>query len=119
MVVVMLSEDLEELFYKRLIQLRNNKKVSARDMSLSLGQSENYINSIENRRNFPSMAGFFYICEYLDIHPKDFFNDNIENPHLTNQLYLKIQKLKGEQITHLIAVIEDLLMCNNNMDVRK
>ena len=36
------------LFYKRLTQLRNKQGISARDMSLSLGQSESYINKIEN-----------------------------------------------------------------------
>ena len=48
---------------ERIAQLRLQKGVSARDMSLSLGQSESYINKIENRRTLPSMAGFFYICE--------------------------------------------------------
>ena len=51
----------------RLAQLRIQKGVSARDMSLSLGQSESYINKIENRRTLPSMSGFFYICEFLEI----------------------------------------------------
>ena len=36
------------LFYKRLTQLRNKQGISARDMSLSLGQSESYIN--KNRK---------------------------------------------------------------------
>ena len=36
-----------EFFHKRLAELRTQKGVSARDMSLSLGQSESYINKIE------------------------------------------------------------------------
>ncbi|MCQ4726537.1 helix-turn-helix domain-containing protein [Anaerotignum faecicola] len=105
----MISEDSEDLFYKRLTQLRNQKNVSARDMSLSLGQSENYINNIENRKNFPSMAGFFYICEYFGIHPKEFFDDTIENPFETSKLISNIKKLDGEKTKHIAAVIEDLL----------
>lgn len=54
----------QEKFIKRLIQLRTNKGVSARDMSLSIGLSEGYINNLENGVNFPSMTTFFYICEY-------------------------------------------------------
>ena len=50
-------------FGKRLAQLRMNKDVSARDMSLSLGQSAGYINNVENGVNYPSMSAFFYICE--------------------------------------------------------
>ena len=60
----------EQLFYKRLVELRTAKDVSARDMSLSIGQSENYINAIENKRAFPSMQVFFYICDYFEISPK-------------------------------------------------
>ena len=66
--------DYLEWFYRRIAELRTQKGVSARDMSLSLGQSESYINKIENRRTLPSMTGFFYICEYLNITPQEFFN---------------------------------------------
>ena len=50
------------------------KGVSARDMSLSIGQSAGYINNIENKKNLPSMAAFFYICEYLEVSPQEFFD---------------------------------------------
>ena len=43
------------------------KGVSARDMSLSLGQANNYINNIENKKSLPAMQSFFYICEYLGV----------------------------------------------------
>ena len=57
----------KEEFIKRLTELRMNKGVSARDMSLSLGQSPGYINNIENGVNLPSMTVFFYICDYFGI----------------------------------------------------
>ena len=44
--------DYIDWFPERLVELRNQKGVSARDMSLSLGQSESYINKIENRRYY-------------------------------------------------------------------
>ena len=71
--------DYIEWFYQRLTQLRIQKSVSARDMSLSLGQSESYINKIENKRTLPSFTGFIYICEYFQITPKEFF-DNCAAP---------------------------------------
>ena len=43
-------------------------------MSLSLGQSESYINNIENKRALPSMQMFLYICEFLEVEPSEFFN---------------------------------------------
>ena len=81
----MYSEDYEKYFYERLSKLRSQKNVSARDMSLSIGQSENYINSIENKRMLPSMMGFFYICEYFGIHPKEFFDEQLENPGISKE----------------------------------
>lgn len=70
----------EDLFYERLTDLRTQKGVSARDMSLSIGQSSGYINGIENRNGFPSMQVFFYICEYLGVTPAEFFDDSITYP---------------------------------------
>lgn len=63
-----------EQFADRLVSLRMKKGVSARDMSLSLGQSPSYINNIENGINLPSMTAFFYICDYLGVTPQEFFN---------------------------------------------
>lgn len=62
----------ETEFSDRLCKLRTQKKVSARDMSLSLGQSPGYINRIENRKALPSMSSFFAICEFLGVTPAEF-----------------------------------------------
>ena len=43
----------EEFFSRRLAQLRAQKGVSAREMSLAIGQNSSYINRIENQRAFP------------------------------------------------------------------
>ncbi|HCT93046.1 MAG TPA: XRE family transcriptional regulator [Lachnospiraceae bacterium] len=98
----------EEDFYDRLIQLRMEKGVSARDMSLSLGQSETYINRIENRRMLPSMTVFFYICEYLGITPGEFFmTDPVPSKRSLDALK-KLQTLDPTKYEHILAVIEDL-----------
>lgn len=65
----------EDFVPERLAKLRIRKGVSARDMSLSLGQAHNYINNIENKKSLPSMPSFFYICEYLGITPQEFFDE--------------------------------------------
>lgn len=70
----------EDLFYDRLIKLRAQKGVSAREMSLAIGQSPGYINGLENRNGFPSMQVFFYICEYLNVTPSEFFDDGNSYP---------------------------------------
>ena len=101
--------DYVEFFSNRLSQLRNNMGISARDMSLSLGQSESYINKIENRKALPSMQAFFYICEYLKIQPKDFFDENYQNPFSTDTLTNKFKYLTTSQQEHIIALIDDLI----------
>lgn len=96
------------MFYNRLIQLRLEKGVSARDMSLSLGQSESYINKIENRRTLPSLSGFIFICEYFDITPQEFFNFNDESPKLTKEITVELQKLTPKQTEHVLDIIKDI-----------
>ncbi len=48
----------EDFVPERLAKLRTRKGVSARDMSLSLGQANNYINNIENKNHFPPCRPF-------------------------------------------------------------
>ena len=54
----------EKDFALRLAQLREKKNVSAREMSLAIGQNPGYINNIENGKAMPSLNGIFYICDY-------------------------------------------------------
>ena len=95
-------------FIKRLVELRISKGVSARDMSLSIGQSAGYINNIENGVNYPSMTVFFYICDYLGITPKDFFDIDTTNPTKANELLNAAKGLNNEELDHLIAIAKGL-----------
>lgn len=97
-----------EWFYRRMTELRMQKGVSARDMSLSLGQSESYINKIENKRTLPSITGFLYICEYFGITPQEFFNQNAAAPQKTRQLLTELEKLTPEQTEHILQIVRDI-----------
>ena len=98
----------KDVFAKRLVQLRMNKGVSARDMSLSIGQSAGYINNIENGVNYPSMQAFFYICEYFGITPKEFFETDNNDPIKVNELMSVSQKLTSDQLENLIVLAKGL-----------
>ncbi len=102
--------DYLEWFYQRVAELRIQKGVSARDMSLSLGQSESYINKIENKRTLPSMTGFFYICEYLDITPQEFFNVDASAPQKSRELLRELERLSPEQSEHVLQIVRDILL---------
>ena len=98
-------------FAKRLAQLRNQKGISARDMSLSIGQNPGYINTIENGKSFPTMVNFFYICEFLHITPKEFFDSSSRDPEEKIRCLMeKIKLLTDEQLDALIVLINGLLM---------
>ena len=98
----------KEEFIERLTKLRMNKGVSARDMSLSIGQSAGYINNIENGVNLPSMTVFFYICEYLEITPMEFFDVDSKDPSKAAELLVAVKGLDSSQIDMLINLAKGL-----------
>ena len=96
----------ENEFQTRLAQLREKKGVSARDMSLSIGQNPGYINNIETGKALPSMSGFFYICEYLQLSPKDFFDTDAKNPEKLNELIKDLKKLDDKQLDSIASIVQ-------------
>ena len=106
---MMLEDHLyDEQFAARLSQLRNNKGVSAREMSLDIGQNPAYINNIETGKAFPSMKGFFYICEYLEITPMEFFDTGTCNPDQVARISEYMKLLSRDQLGHIEALSHDL-----------
>ncbi len=102
----------EKSFSERLSQLRIKKAVSARDMSLSIGQNPGYINNIETGKALPSMSNFFYICNYLDITPMDFFAYNIVRPKDMNQICGELNKLTDSQFNSIKEIVGELARLN-------
>ena len=98
----------QEEFAIRLARLRNKKIVSARDMSLSIGQNPGYINTIESGKALPSMTAFFYICDYLNISPRDFFDDQLKAPDRWNALTEDLKKLDEDDFDHVVALVHSL-----------
>lgn len=88
----------KEEFAIRLSLLRNQRNVSARDMSLSIGQNPGYINNIECGKALPSMASFFYICEYLGITPAEFFETDIKAPEKIRQITENLASLDNDSL---------------------
>ena len=95
----------EELLSQRLTSLRMSKNVSAREMSLAIGQSPGYINTIENQKNFPSMQVFFYICEYLGVTPAEFWDVDNKYPHAYKEIIYALNKLDPHMLIHVKSVL--------------
>lgn len=98
----------EDFFAERLAALRKERKMSARDLSLSIGQNASYINRIENKQNFPSMQTFLYLCEYLGITPRDFFSTETNTPKNLHRAAKLMADLSPEHIDLVVALIEAL-----------
>ncbi len=99
----------EKDFSLRLGMLRTKKNVSAREMSLSIGQNPNYINQIETGKTTPSLTGVFYICEYLGITPSEFFDTENSNPAKLAKINKLLKKLNDEQLEMVENLIKNIV----------
>ncbi len=99
----------EKDFSLRLAQLREKKGVSARDMSLSMGQNPGYINNIESGKSMPSLTGIFYICDYLGITPSEFFDMDTQNPTKLNEIIANLKRLDDRQLDTISMLIRDIV----------
>ena len=99
----------EKDFAIRLARLREKKGVSARDMSLSIGQNPGYINNIETGKSKPSLDGIFFICEYLGVTPSEFFDTDSSNPSKLNAIVKDMKKLNDKQLETIAILVKDLI----------
>lgn len=92
----------------RITELRIAKNISERKLSLELGRSPGYIHSIASGRALPSMNEFFYLCEYFEITPCEFFDEGNRNPVMLHSITNELCALDPEQIENLRAIIKGL-----------
>ena len=100
---------LDNFIPNRITQLRMQKNVSARDMSLSLGQNNAYINQIENGKSVPSIQGLLYICDYFGISPQEFFDEGNPYPAELDALIADLKKLDAGELEHVTHIVKDII----------
>lgn len=88
----------EDFIAERIAALRMQKNVSAREMSLAIGQNSSYINRIENKITQPSMQCFFYICEYLGVTPAEFFETDNAHPAALSEVVSLLKQMNDRQL---------------------
>lgn len=93
---------------ERIVKLREYKNISAQNLSLSLGLGKNYINTIENKKSMPSMEKFYIICEFFEIEPKEFFDDQLKVPALNSELFKEINKMDENSLKNLLGFIQSM-----------
>ena len=98
---------MDEVFVRnRISELRSKKGISEYRMSLDLGHSKSYMQSISSRRSLPSLAEFLYICDYLGVTPKEFFDTEIQEVQEVSQLNKLAKHLSVEDLNILIGIAE-------------
>ena len=100
-----MHDDFQEFFFQRLGKLRTQKGVSAMKMSKSVGQEGSYIGKVENKAFLPSMSTFFYICEYFNISPKEFFETESQFPTTLNSLVEDLKNFDEEELECIGSVV--------------
>lgn len=98
----------QQFIRERISVLRMKKNVSEYRMSTDLGHSKSYIQSISSGRAMPSMGEFLYICEYLGVTPKEFFDDSIHEPQLVQELYALTRNMSEDSLKVLIDLAKRL-----------
>lgn len=100
----MTEQDIREKITKLRIE---NIHVSEYQMSLDLGQSKGYIQGITSGRSLPSLKMFLLICEYFDIKPSEFFEEQIPSP-MQRKVRGEMMQLTDEDLSHLLYIIQKM-----------
>ena len=103
----------EKFVRDRITELRMRKKMSEYQLSLDLGYSKSYIQSISSGRTSPSMEAFFEICDYFGISPVEFFDSSIKNPERIHKITDKLNLLSEEDLAFYESVLDRLIGSND------
>jgi transcriptional regulator with XRE-family HTH domain len=99
---------MEEYVRNKITQLRLQKGVSEYQMSYDLGHSRGYINNISSGKSLPSLSEFFAICEYFEITPTQFFDEEHDNPVLISKAIDELKTLNDNDMLLVLTLIKRL-----------
>ena len=99
----------EKFVRDRITQLRLRKGVSEYRMSYDLGHSRGYVHNISSGKALPPLKEFFAICEYFDLTPQEFFDEQTQNPELIQKAIAGMRKLGEKDLLMLLGLINRLL----------
>ena len=92
----------------RFSVILTQKYVSESRMSTDLGLSIIYMKIISSGRSMPSLGEFLYICEYLGVTPREFFDEDMKEPQLVQKLYELTRNMSEADLNVLISTAERL-----------
>lgn len=93
----------------RIVFFREQKKLSAKELSLRIGKAEDYISKLESRNfNLPTFV-LLDILSVLEVDYNEFFSKDYKNYVVNERILNAIENLSGRQ---RMLVLELLESCN-------
>lgn len=100
--------DYEDFLRKRLISLMDQDGISAYSLSAILGHGKNYITQILAGEYLPKFKDFVLICDYFGITPKEFFDDEVQNPRMIKKILGCINRLGEDELEIILPLLKRL-----------
>ncbi len=98
----------EKYIRDRISSLRTKKGITEYKMSYDLGHSRSYINNISSGKSLPSLGEFLAICNYLGVTPTEFFDEQIDNPELFQEIMRGLRSLKESDVQLILELVNRL-----------
>ena len=97
-----------EFVRKRITELRLQKGISERKMSLSLGKAHSYVHGITSGASNPDLKSFLEICDYLQVTPSEFFDTNLDDPKQVKEIYAELKRLCKGDMNFLTQILKPM-----------
>lgn len=90
----------------RYAKIRLAHGISARKLSIELGQSSEYINQIESGKNMPSVEGLFNFCNYFNMTIGAFFEDRFNYPVEYAAIIEELNKMDSLTVNYVLGLLK-------------
>ncbi len=98
----------ENFIQQRILKLVADSGESERSFSSKMGRSHSYLGNITSGRALPSMTDFLEICRLLNVAPKDFFDEENQQPTYRESLFEDLMHLSSKDVVLIKSIIERL-----------
>ena len=98
----------ESYIAKRITQLLMARNISEYQMSLELGHSKSYIQSITSGKSMPSTQELFNIADYFDMSLSEFFDEERSLSPTVQKAIDAIRELSEHDAALVLAMIQRL-----------
>lgn len=99
-------DDVQSFIIDRITELRLAYKVSEYQMSLELGMSKSYIQSITSGKNLPSARQLLNIADYFGLSLSEFFSESEKMTLAQSKAISSIQSMNDQDVKLLLEIIE-------------